>query len=227
MFCWTALPYFDNLSVRVSCWFSSSQMSSKTLEVKIISYFPPTHKTLISLDVRPVRSCWAKHTDQDPHHLPDPNPHSGSYPTYSFLCRLGVRQCKHFCYLIILCCRMHCKLNKKCISTWKKFFYVRHWQPQVRVDYNPWFKADLSTHFTKNLTSGDAPFGCPVSSCRAVFKTNTDLKRHNKIHTGEKPYQARKLTKTQSSKIFLPVYWFRILADLNGFASPGSGSSTY
>jgi hypothetical protein len=74
------------------------------------------------------------------------------------------------------------------------------------VDYNPGFKADLSTHFTKNLTSGDAPFGCPVPSCRAVFKTNTDLKRHNKVHTGEKPYQARKIIKRRLSYKNLPCF---------------------
>ena len=36
---------------------------------------------------------------------------------------------------------------------------------------------------------GDAPFTCCLATCGAMFKTSSDLKRHTKVHTGEKPYQ--------------------------------------
>jgi hypothetical protein len=38
------------------------------------------------------------------------------------------------------------------------------------------------------ILSGDNPFVCPYESCSSAFKTSSDLKRHARMHTGEKPF---------------------------------------
>lgn len=39
------------------------------------------------------------------------------------------------------------------------------------------------------LFSGDTPFQCMVENCSAAFKTSSDLRRHERLHTGVKPYK--------------------------------------
>ncbi|XP_059471723.1 zinc finger protein 64-like [Neocloeon triangulifer] len=61
----------------------------------------------------------------------------------------------------------------------------RPWKCQV-CPYRARGSSQLAVHLRKH--TGDLPFICTTSGCNALFKTASNLRRHQKVHSTEKPF---------------------------------------